>query len=137
MEGDDRLEKSSGNNDGGRPELTNKKTLVVYTILLILLISAIILNRDFFVRMTHEMKEMSIAGIIVVCVCGILYRVLDGVVLYQMGHKYSSEFTLSKAVVTALCGSFFRVSTLGSGMAVSKIYYMKRDGIEIGNGMGI
>lgn len=87
--------------------------------------------------MTHELREMSIAGIIMVCVCGILYRVIDGVVLCQMGHKYSAEFTLPKAVITALCGSFFRVSTLGSGMAVSKIYYMKRDGIEIGNGMGI
>lgn len=130
------MNKDPGNN-GKRPELTNRKTLLVYAALIVLLVFAIVMNREFFVKMTHELREMSIAGIITVCVCGILYRVIDGVVLCQMGHKYSAEFTLPKAVITALCGSFFRVSTLGSGMAVSKIYYMKRDGIEIGNGMGI
>lgn len=124
-------------NNGKRPELTNRKTILVYAALAVLLIFAIVMNREFFTKMVHELKEMSIVGIITICVCGILYRVIDGVVLYQMGHKYSAGFTLPKAVVTALCGSFFRVSTLGSGMAVSKIYYMKRDGIEIGNGMGI
>ena len=86
-------------NNGKRPELTNRKTLLVYAALIVLLVFAIVMNREFFVKMTHELREMSIAGIIMVCVCGILYRVIDGVVLCQMGHRYSAEFTLPKLLL--------------------------------------
>lgn len=120
-----------------KPAMINKKSVFVYTALIILLVLGVLLNRDFFSEVMQGLAELSILGIVIICVLGILYRVLDGVFLYFLGREHSTQFSLCDGIVTAFCGSFFRVSTLGSGMAVSKIYYMNRKGIEVGNGMGI
>lgn len=116
---------------------TKKKTIITHAVLLILLGFGIFYNQDFFKEVLSQIGNMALWAFLGTCFLGCLYRVLDGVYLYILGKRYSESLTLGKSISIAFCGAFFRVSTLGSGMAVSKIFYLNKEKVPVGNGMGI
>lgn len=119
-------------------DIKNKKRSRLLCIFLAVLLLAVILaNRNFLINVLQKLRGLSPVVFLSACTLGLFYRVLDGFFLYVLGRKYSQKLTLSDGILSAFCGSFFRVSTLGSGMAASKIFYLHRNGVPVGNGMGI
>lgn len=124
----------------GRGRITIKtkpKTIITYLILIGLLVLGIFYNEKFFKNVAAQLSAIAVPAFIAACVFGLLYRVLDGVFLYMTGKDYSGTLTLRRCIAIAFAGAFFRVTTLGSGMAISKIYYMNKEGVPAGDGMGI
>ncbi len=119
------------------PKLSSKKSGMGYLLFGGLILFGILANRTFFENVIQELRNVSPWLLVFVCILGLLYKVFDGVGLYLLGKDYKKEFTCKEAVKIAYYGAFFRVSTLGSGMGISKIYYMNEQKIPVGDGMGI
>lgn len=116
---------------------TKSRTIITYLILTVLLILGIIFNQEFFHNVASHLTDTAVPAFIAACIFGLLYRILDGVFLYMTGKNHSGTLTLRRCISIAFAGAFFRVTTLGSGMAISKIYYMTREDVPAGDGMGI
>lgn len=120
-----------------KPKFSSKRSGMGYLLFGGLIILGILANRTFFESVIRELRNVSVGVLVFTCVLGLLYKIFDGVGLYWLGRDYQRKFSCRDAIEIAFYGAFFRVSTLGSGMGISKIYYMNENGIPVGDGMGI
>jgi uncharacterized membrane protein YbhN (UPF0104 family) len=113
------------------------KSVVFYLIFIILLGTAIYFHCDFFLDVMRSIGEIPIWLFVFVCLSGCLYRIIDGDLLYRLGRRYQPDLKRGQGIACAFSGAFFQVTTLGSGMGISKIYYLTRLGIPAANSTGI
>lgn len=75
-----------------------------------------------------------IAGI---CICGVLYELVEGWINYSLAKVYQPQFKYWQGVESAFYASFYRVATLGSGAGVAAIYYFNENGVPYSKGTGL
>lgn len=121
-----------------KPDMNKEKwkPLVGYSVLLFLLLAAVQKNQDLFHDVLRQMGHIPSGFLIMAFLTAILYQILDGYILYLFSRRYCTTLSVGNCIHAVLCGSFFRVATFGSGMGVTKVYYLTHDGLPVGNSMG-
>lgn len=113
------------------------KSIVFYLILIMLIISAILFNREFFLDVIKSTGQIPTWLFIVICLNGCLYHIIEGDVIYRLARRYQPNLKSSQGIKCALSGAFFQVATFGSGKGISKVYYLTGVGIPLANSIGI
>lgn len=121
-----------------KPDINKEKwkTLIGYSVLLTLLLTAIHKNQDLFQEVLQYMRHIPLHFLFMALLAAILYQILDGYILYLFSRRYCASLSVGNGIHAVLCGSFFRVATFGSGMGITKVYYLTHDGLPVGNSMG-
>lgn len=113
------------------------KSIVFYLILFVLIISAILFNREFFLDVIKSVGQIPIWLFMIICLNGCFYHIIEGDILYRLARRYQPNLKLSQGIKCALSGAFFQVATFGSGKGISKVYYLTSVGIPVANSIGI
>lgn len=123
--------------DQNKPLISAKKTLIRYCLVFLLLLCAVLFNKDLFRQVLLEIPEIPVSILLWCCLLAVLYRVLDGICLYFAGRRSADHLTVKKGISAAFSGSFFRVATAGAGMMAAKVVSLNKNGLSYGQGTGL
>lgn len=114
-----------------------KRAVIGYCIIFLLVILTIGLNKSLFLQVWCELRELSAKIILLACILALLYRFTEGILIYLLSNENKSKINIWKCVEIVFAGSFFRIATFGSGGMAAKIVYLKKQGIDVGEGTGV
>ena len=120
-----------------KPLISIKKTLIRYGLVFLLLLCAVLFNKDLFRQILLEIPEIPVSILLWCCLLAVLYRILDGVCIYFAGRRHPAHLTVRNGISTAFSGSFFRVATAGAGMMAAKVVSLNKSGLSYGQGTGL
>lgn len=120
-----------------KPLISIKKTLIRYGLVFLLLLCAVLFNKDLFRQILLEIPEIPVSILLWCCLLAVLYRILDGVCIYFAGRRHPAHLTVRNGISTAFPGSFFRVATAGAGMMAAKVVSLNKSGLSYGQGTGL
>lgn len=71
-----------------------------------------------------QLKELTMASFALLLFCSIFYNIIEGLCYYTMGRRYHKKFRIRDGIGCSYYCAFFKLSTLGSGTAISGMYYL-------------
>lgn len=74
----------------------------------------------------EQLKSMTIKTMFFLVLCSVFFNVIEGMSYYIMAKKYNQDFKYIQGLGCSYYCAFFKLSTLGSGTAVSGMYYLSR-----------
>lgn len=115
---------------------SNKKPIWnLITIIVIFLLLYLVFHKDY--RAILEcIKGASIPALFFITGMGVIYQLLDAAACYSLIHAYLPNFRYQQAVEITFLGIFGNVSTLAAGTIPMQSYYLYRNGMQIGSGIG-
>lgn len=110
-----------------------KKTLKVFSTIIILLLVLAVLYRMFIGSMDDiiaNIKELSGTALVLILFCAVMYQITEGYIATLLLRTYNAKFKLSEGIQTVFQGCFYRGITLGSGTQAGQMYFLTSKGIE-------
>lgn len=118
---------------------SHSKTKIIVNILLL----AIILGVIFFVidnslgEIFSELLETSWTIVGLVIVFGTLYQIVEGQSIKEIASHFDSSFTRTDGFFASCYVAFYRVISFGTGTLVSEVFYYKKKGLAVSQGVGV
>lgn len=118
---------------------SHSKTKIVLNVLLL----AIILGVIFFVMdnslsdIFSELAKTSWVVIGLVVVLGTIYQVVEGQSIKEISSHFNSSFTTKDGFFASCYVAFYRVISFGTGTLVSEVFYYKKKGLAVSQGVGV
>ncbi|MDD3277916.1 MAG: lysylphosphatidylglycerol synthase transmembrane domain-containing protein [Lachnospiraceae bacterium] len=116
-----------------------KKKKAIYRWLFILCAVGITawLNRYQLPRIRDALFRISPLLLITALLCSLLYFFWEGSILTLLSRKYNRNFGRTDGITGAFFAQFYRMLTLGSGTALSEIYYLHTKKIPAASATGM
>ncbi|MGI6069729.1 MAG: lysylphosphatidylglycerol synthase transmembrane domain-containing protein [Blautia sp.] len=115
----------------------NKRMLFSFLLLLVMGLLLGFLLRDSWPEIQRQLKNAAKEYLLVMLLLGNAYFVLDGMVYYHFAVKGGAPITLLQAVAMAYMTVFFSITTFGAGTKPCQTWYLYKNGMELGKGIGI
>lgn len=117
-------------------DIVKKVTVSVVTLLCLTIVLGLIL-RDNLEDIYLAFSELTVSDILWLFVMGTSYQFLDGLACLILVRSITPTFSYHRALAVIYLGVFGKTSTFGAGTIPLQAYYLHRNGIEIGHGVGI
>ncbi|MDY5882509.1 MAG: lysylphosphatidylglycerol synthase transmembrane domain-containing protein [Roseburia sp.] len=93
--------------------------------------------RDSAAPILAQLKKTPLWVVLAICMCALLYDVVESVITYILARQYNPDFKFAKAMGNTFYCAFYRVATLGSGAGVAAVYYLNENGVAVSQGFGM
>lgn len=95
---------------------------------MLLVIAAIIYKvfRGSVDEIWEQLKAMTLQTMLLLVLCSVFFNVVEGMSYHVMAKKYNHDFRYVQGLGCSYYCAFFKLSTLGSGTAVSGMYYLNQ-----------
>ncbi|MDE7433227.1 MAG: flippase-like domain-containing protein [Lachnospiraceae bacterium] len=77
-----------------------------------------------FDEIWEQLRAMTVKTIFYLVLCSVFFNVIEGASYYLMAKKYNQNFKYIQGLGCSYYCAFFKLATLGSGTAVSGMYYL-------------
>lgn len=114
-----------------------KKSLLKWIVVAVLAGIILYTFKDMAGPILQQLKQTSIAVILVICLCSVGYEVMEGWITAGLAKVYQPDFTIGSGVESAFVCSFYRLATLGSGAGIAAVCYLGEKGIPVSRGTGM
>lgn len=106
---------------------------------MLLVIAAIIYKvfRGSVDEIWEQLKSMTLRTMFFLVLCSVFFNVVEGMSYYVMAKKSNHNFQYVQGLGCSYYCAFFRLSTLGSGTAVSGMYYLNQHQIPPATSFGM
>lgn len=105
-------------------------------LLLLLLLVGVLSNRGFFLQVLERLESVSPAALGLMILLETANLFVTGLPFWAMEKQDWPGINWRTGFRTSLYAAFFRVTTFGSGVDVARAYFLSRQGIPPGEGMG-
>lgn len=114
----------------------NKKYIWnLITIIMVFLLLYFVFHKDY--RAILEcIKSVSLPALFWIIGMGVAYQLLDAAACYSLLHACLPTFRYKQAVEITFLGVFGNVSTFSTGIIPMQSYYLYRNGMQVGSGIG-
>ncbi|MBP2099924.1 lysylphosphatidylglycerol synthase transmembrane domain-containing protein [Enterococcus rivorum] len=118
---------------------SHSKTKIVLNVLLL----ASILGVIFFVMdnslsdIFSELAKTSWMVIGLVVILGTIYQIIEGQSIKEISSHFTSSFTTKDGFFASCYVAFYRVISFGTGTLVSEVFYYKKKGLAVSQGVGV
>ena len=106
-------------------------------ILAVLIGIAAYLMKDSLPSIMEQVLQTPLSTVLVLCVLGILYFVMEGASFWVLSRRYNKKFSWLKGALCAFYVNFFRIVTFGSGTVASNMVYLNREDIPPSESIGL
>lgn len=117
--------------------MKNHKTLFKWIFIIGAVAAVIWMNRVQLPRIYHALVNMSPILLILALICSFCYFFLEGTIITLLSRKYRSDFTVNEGITGAFFCQFYRMLTLGSGTAISEVYYLHTRNVAAAKATGM
>ena len=93
--------------------------------------------RDSAAPILAQLKKTPWWVVLAICMCALLYDVVESAITYILARQYNPDFKFVKAMGNTFYCAFYRVATLGSGAGVAAVYYLNENGVAVSQGFGM
>lgn len=93
--------------------------------------------RDSAAPILAQLKKTPLWVVLAICMCALLYDVVESAITYILARQYNPDFKFVKAMGNTFYCAFYRVATLGSGAGVAAVYYLNENGVAVSQGFGM
>ena len=76
-----------------------------------------------------ELVKTSAATVFVLCICAVIYQLLDGTAITLLAKRYNPDFKYRHGIGCSYYAAFFKTITMGSGDLFASMYYYTEHGI--------
>lgn len=108
--------------------------LIIITILLIILY--LVFRKD-YKAILDCVSNISLLDLLLLLGMGIGYQLLDAAICFTLVHRRLPSFQFKQAVTVIYLGVFGDIATSAAGTIPLQSYYLYKQGMQVGSGMGI
>lgn len=118
---------------------SNSKTKIFVNIgLLVIFIGILIYVMDNSLSdIFAQLMETSWLVVALVILLGVVYQIVEGRSIKEIASYFQKDFTTKDGFFTSCYVAFYRVISFGTGTLLSEIYFYKKKGLAISQGVGV
>lgn len=84
-----------------------------------------------------QLLDTSWVVLFLIVVLGIFYQVVEGRSIKEIASYFNEDFTTKDGFFTSCYVAFYRVISFGTGTLLSEIYFYKKKGLAVSQGIGV
>lgn len=118
---------------------SNSKTKIFVNIgLLVIFIGILIYVMDNSLSdIFAQLLETSWLVVALVILLGVVYQIVEGRSIKEIASYFQKDFTTKDGFFTSCYVAFYRVISFGTGTLLSEIYFYKKKGLAVSQGVGV
>lgn len=117
---------------------SSKTKIFLNVILLVIILGIIIYVMDHSLgEIFAQLLKTSWTVVLLVLFLGICYQVVEGRSIKAIVSHFNDDFTVKDGFFTSCFVAFYRVISFGTGTLLSEIYFYKKKGLALSQGVGI
>ena len=117
---------------------SSKTKIFLNVIMLIAILGVIIYVMDHsFGEILTQLLKTSFKVALLVLILGIGYQLVEGRSIKAIASCFNNNFTIKDGFFTSCYVAFYRVISFGAGTLVSEVYFYKKKGLALSQGIGV